>query len=374
MNDFVTSSSYRFNFGGDAVICLRNRAVRIMKKYYQYGLYVVLVIAFAGGSVYAQVGGGSLSGEPVGGAALIFRKPDNPKAEPSGGAARTSVGGGRTASAVKPRTAAAAVVQNKTIARANAARSAPTPRYTEAEQEYKRAVEQDPDDARGPAGLGNVYLDQGRFADAVMAYQRAVKVKADYAAAYQPLGYALARLNRHTEAAEALKTGLEYDPDNAEIYNNLAYSYVHSGRFADAVASGQKAIELLGQTGLAYKQGLQNRNEVLSHAYKNVGNAYAGMKQYNEAADVLKRAAEIEPNNAAAHFNLGLALYNGRRYSEAIEAYKAVVKLRPQLAAAHYNLGLTYVAINDKAAAREEYNILKPLNAEMASQLQTLIR
>ena len=131
---------------------------------------------------------------------------------------------------------------------------------------------------------------------------------------------------------------------------------------------------MLGQTGQSFKQGLQTRNEVLSHAYKNVGNAYNGLKIYNEAADALKQAAAIEPNNAAAHFNLGLALFNGGRYSEAIEAYKAVVKLRPQLAVAHYTLGLSYVAVNDKASARAQYEILKPLNANMADELQKAIR
>jgi tetratricopeptide (TPR) repeat protein len=34
------------------------------------------------------------------------------------------------------------------------------------------------------------------------------------------------------------------------------------------------------------------------------------MKRYDEAANALKKAAEIEPKNASAHFNLGLTLYN----------------------------------------------------------------
>jgi hypothetical protein len=50
------------------------------------------------------------------------------------------------------------------------------------------------------------------------------------------------------------------------------------------------------------------------------------------------------------------------------------VKLRPQLAVAHYNLGLSYVAINDKQSARKQYEILKPLNADMANELQNAIR
>lgn len=353
-----------------------------MKPHFRSGLLLLTIAAFAVSSITAQPqgqsGGGSLPGDPVGGAALIFRKPENPALVAAGGSARTAAGRDRAAGPGRPEPTptpkARAVAQNKIIAKGNAARSAPTPRYSEAEQHYRQATREDPNDARGHAGLGNVYLDQGRFKDAVEAYGQAIKVEVDYVPAYQPLGYSLARLNRYSEATETLKQGLQYDPDNAEVYNNLAFALVHSGRYAEAVEAGQQAITLLGQTGQSYKQGLQNRNEVLSHAYKNIGNAYNGMKQYNDAADALRRAAEIEPKNAAAHFNLGLALYNGRRYSEAIEAYKAVVKLRPTLAAAYYNLGLTYVAINDKESARQQYNLLKPLNASMANQLQTLIR
>ena len=325
-----------------------------------------------------QAGGGTLPGDAMGGAALIFRKPANPPLH-SGSGSSGSAGGGRISGPPKVRAAARvaaakAVAHEQVIAKGNAARSAPTPRYSEAEQQYKLAATQDPNDARAHAGLGNIYLDQGRYDDAVVAYRQALKVTADYLPAYQPLAYCLVRLNRYSEATDTLKQALQYDPNNAEVYNNLGFAYVHSGQNAEAIAACQQAIALLGQTGQAYKQELQNRNEVLSSAYKNLGNAYNGLKQYNEAADALRHAAEIEPKNAAAHFNLGLALYNGGRFSEAIEAYQAVIKLKPELAGAHYNLGITFIAINDRAGARREYEILKPLNAAMAAQLQSFIK
>ena len=191
---------------------------------------------------------------------------------------------------------------------------------------------------------------------------------------FQPLAFSLVRLGRYPEAIEAFKQALQYDPNNAEIYNNMGFAYVHGGQYAEAIEACRQAIALLGKTGEAYKQELQIRNEVLSNAYKNIGNAHNELKQYNEAADALKHATEIEPKNAAAHFNHGLALYNGGRFSEAIEAYKSVIELKPNLAGAHYNLALAYVAINDKEGVRREYEILKPLNADMAGQLQSLIK
>jgi len=342
-----------------------------MRKKYRLAILALTALAVGPTHVLAQAGGGTLSNEP-GGAAMIFRKPENPPVHGSSGP--SAVGGGRASDRARTRTRPTVNVHEQAIAKANAARSAATPRYSEAELNYKLAAKQDPDDARAQLGLGNVYLDQGRFQDAVNAYQQALKMKKDYVDAYQPLGYSLAQLGRFPEAAAVLKQALEYDPNNAEIYNNLAFAYGHAERYPEAIDASNHAITLLGQTGDAYKQGLQNRNEVLSNAYKNLGNGYNGLKNYSEAADALKKAAEIEPTNAAAQFKLGLALYNGKRYSEAIEAYKATIKLRPQLAAAHYNLGLTFVAINDQPSARQEYDILKTLNPQMASALSVLIK
>jgi tetratricopeptide (TPR) repeat protein len=310
---------------------------------------------------YAQDGGGTLPGDVVGGAALIFRKPENPP-----------VGGGRVTDRRPRRPTTKA--QDQIIARGNAARSAPTPRYSEAEQEYRQAARLDPMDSRSYAGLGNVYVDQGRFADAVEQYQKAVKLREDYADAFMPLGYSLVRLNRYSDAISTYNQTLALEPDNPEIHNNLSYIYNHTNQYNEAIESSQRAIALLGVTGQAYKQGYQLRDQVLSHAYKNLGNAYSGLKRYGEAAEALKQATVIEPNNAAAHFNLGLTLYTGGRYSEAIQAYKEVIRIRPTLAPGHFNLALAYFAINDRAAAMAEYETLKTLNAKMAAQLYGMIK
>ena len=310
-------------------------------------------------------GGGSLVRDITGGAALIFRAPQNPTVHVTSAA----TGGGR----VKPGNKPPVRRQDSLIARANAARSAPKPRYDEAEQQYQLAAQIAPDDARAFAGLGNVYVDQGKFAQAVDAYQKAIKVKSDYNGAYLPLAFSLARLNRYPEAIEVYKETLKRDP-GPEVYNNLSFAYNHSGQFQEAVDASLEAIKLLGDTGEAYKSGFQERNEIRSYAYKNLGNAYNGLKRYDEAATALKKSSEIEPTNAAAHFNLGLTLYNAGRYSEAIESYKEVIKLRPNLAQAYFNLGLTYFAINDKTQAMAQYEMLKGLDAEMAKQLYDAIK
>lgn len=306
-------------------------------------------------------GGGSLVRDITGGAALIFRAPQNPTVQ-------GATGGGRVKGKKPP-----VRKQDPILARANAARSAAQPRYAEAEQQYRLAAEIAPDDARAFAGLGNVYVDQGKFTEAVDSYQKALKVKPDYNGAYLPLAFSLARLNKYPEAIALYQETLKRDP-SPEVYNNLSFAYNHTGRYQEAVEASQQAINLLGETGQAFKLGFQERNEIRSYAYKNLGNAYNGLKRYDEAANALKKSSEIEPKNASAHFNLGLTLYNAGRYSEAIVSYKEVIKLRPNLPQAYFNLGLTYYAINDKPAAMAQYETLKGIDSSMAQQLYDAIK
>ena len=65
-----------------------------MKRQYRLALMVLTTtIAVAPTGVFGQAGGGTLSGEPAGGAAMIFRKPENPPVH--GASGPSAVGGGK---------------------------------------------------------------------------------------------------------------------------------------------------------------------------------------------------------------------------------------------------------------------------------------
>src|SRR5215216_1469045 len=85
---------------------------------------VAVLLAGVGAGAQDITGGGSLMRDITGGAALIFRAPKNPIVQLSG-----ATGGGR----VKTKDKTPVRKQDPIIARANAARSAPNPRYSEAE-------------------------------------------------------------------------------------------------------------------------------------------------------------------------------------------------------------------------------------------------
>src|SRR6185436_5470651 len=84
-------------------------------------------------------------------------------------------------------------------------------------------------------------------------------------------------------------------------------------------------------------------------------------EQEKEAAEVLKRATDQDPNNAEAHLRLGMAYAALERkpeaeesYKKAIELYKKRVQADPKDAEAFFNLGEAHSFLHqDEEAARE---------------------
>ena len=77
----------------------------------------------------------------------------------------------------------------------------------------------------------------------------------------------------------------------------------------------------------------------LSEGHHQLGNVYKGLGRYREAADSLRRAAEIAPGNAAIFLNLGVALLEIGAFSEAADCFGVAVELEPGRAEAHNILG-----------------------------------
>jgi Flp pilus assembly protein TadD len=206
-------------------------------------LAVVAALAPGGGAARAQ------SGDISGGAGLIVRQATDPKVRR---------GSSSTPSSLR---------KEKAIERANAARRAPTPRYTEAEEQYRLAASLDDRDPRPHAGLGNIFNDRGQYEKAVEEYKKAITIDPGYVEAYFPLGYAYTRLNRFTEAAEVYRQLLKLRPDYAEAYNNLGYVHNQAGNYEDAIAACKEVLRLVPESGQAYLQEYQAKYVVLSQAY-----------------------------------------------------------------------------------------------------------
>ena len=61
------------------------------------------------------------------------------------------------------------------------------------------------------------------------------------------------------------------------------------------------------------------------------------------------------------------------RDNDALEVCRKAVQIKPEYAQAHYALALIYLKFGDKASALEEWGVLQKLNRAMADEVIRLI-
>lgn len=92
-----------------------------------------------------------------------------------------------------------------------------------------------------------------------------------------------------------------------------------------------------------------------------------------EAEKAYRRALEINSKEARAYLGLGNVYASQNKVKETIDAFEKALEIRPKLAEAHFNLGMVFAATGKKDQALEHYNLLKPINSEMAKKLKLFL-
>ncbi len=167
--------------------------------------------------------------------------------------------------------------------------------WTEAEAEYRRALELNPNDAEALSGFSWWLLSQGRANEAVDWIQRA--------RALDPLGvsgdnisWILFQARRYEEAIRESRSALAIQPDNAGDLFGLGIPLIADDRPAEAIPVLEKAVSLSSGSPAAIG--------VLIRAYAHAGRRSDALRLLAE----LKRRKEAGYVPAAAFLNAYLGL------------------------------------------------------------------
>jgi tetratricopeptide (TPR) repeat protein len=177
---------------------------------------------------------------------------------------------------------------------------------------FKQAALTQPDFAPAHYGLGNAYLATNQPAEAFKAYSQAVQLNSELALAYRGMGDALTRQKKTKEAA---------------VYYNRARSF------------GQP---LPADTGLASARDLKKRKRwaqalkefqdvaatrPTAEVYIDMGDCYVGLEQPLSASQAYRKATELDPKSALAHYKFGEVMHKMREYAAAMEAFERALAL-----------------------------------------------
>jgi tetratricopeptide (TPR) repeat protein len=228
--------------------------------------------------------------------------------------------------------------------------------------EYRQAIEADPNSAYLTAGLAELYAKTGRIRDAVVEAQDIIKRDPKNLEAHKLLGriylrsmgdvqggnqsqnilklaieqyeeivkletdnnnlvedhLLLGRLYRYNndlqKAENEFKTAVKLQPDSEEALTTLAYLYNEEG-------DSKRAIESLNAIPEA------NRSAKL---YSALGYTYEQEKQYKQAIEAYRHAVEMDRDNLDAIRGLAQNLMNDGQTDAALEQYKIIADANPE--------------------------------------------
>jgi tetratricopeptide (TPR) repeat protein len=132
---------------------------------------------------------------------------------------------------------------------------------------------------------------------------------------------------RFDEAEKKYQEVLRMDDKNVATLQKLAASQLEQNRPKDAAVTLKRAMDL---------------NPADSHTLLLLGIAEYDQEQYDQALDHLSRSAQADAQNAETQNYLGITLSQKGQRAAAETALRKAIQISPGYASAHYNLAVVY--------------------------------
>jgi serine/threonine protein kinase/tetratricopeptide (TPR) repeat protein len=209
-----------------------------------------------------------------------------------------------------------------------------TGKWKQAIDDYKKAIEYDPENVEALGKLGNFFI--GHFGHLFPG-------------------------NRDEIALPYLRRAIELQPTNPRSYNDLAFYYKVTGRPKEAAAAYRKAAErfppgsteayeILGEAALVvsdYRAARENFEKSLSidpsylFAYRGLGQVHRALGEYDQAVAAFTKALECPQISSTqltnSYRDRGQLYISQKNYAAALRDFNRMVELQPYLWC-HYNV------------------------------------
>ena len=170
-------------------------------------------------------------------------------------------------------------------------------------QEYKKALELDPNLSEAYVSLGMSYILKKEFDNAIRELKKATQQKPKHKTAHTNLWWAYRQKKKYDQGIEELKKIIAIDPNDAYAYMNLGDTYLADKKIIS------KAIT-------AYSQGLSKNQKNLS-LHQKLGKAYELNQQWDEAIKQFQQAINQKKDTPSSYLFLYVALKKSGKNSEA---------------------------------------------------------
>jgi tetratricopeptide (TPR) repeat protein len=233
--------------------------------------------------------------------------------------------------------------------------------FVEAANQFETAAHLDPSEDN-LFDWGSELLLHRTYEPAIDVFQEAVRRYPKSPRLLIGLGMALDLRGKYDEAVKALLSAADLDPADGRCYLFLSKAYDSSPTQAEEVIRRFRR----------YAE-LQPNNAMAQYYYalslwkgKRVSDASLDL---NRVEALLRKAVALDSKLPEAHVQLGNIFAGRREYEKSIPEYERALELNPNLSDAHYRLGTSYVHVGKKEQAQKELEIYQRLRAEHLAEV-----
>jgi tetratricopeptide (TPR) repeat protein len=159
-----------------------------------------------------------------------------------------------------------------------------------AKNEFREAIELDPNHAESHLHLGMVYGNEGNIEGEYEEYLKALKAKPGYAVAYYNLGILYEGQDMLLLAIQAFELAVEKDPVLAAAYEHLGFLYQETEDYPASIESLEALLKLTPENAVAHSL---------------LGDALEAENRFEEAAQEKRRATQLDDEFASLEGSAG---------------------------------------------------------------------
>lgn len=224
--------------------------------------------------------------------------------------------------------------------------------YNQAIEVYNKLISMAPNIPDLYSNLANIYYIKGEFDLAISNYQTAITLNPNRSwtsVIAQTMGFVYQENKSDPDAAiSAYQTAYVLTPEDIDIYVNLGSAFYDKEDYNNALAVYRQALEL------------QPHNPKI---HCNLGFLYWGKADTEEAIKSYELAIKYNANYDIAYNNLGVIYLDDLgRVNRAMELFRKAVEVNPSYALAHFNLARATSIVGDKVEAAKLYQMAQDIN------------